>query len=160
MVATILLNACLVATSSVSLYFTIRWHYGPIPALLAAVSLAVNPWYFSSVAWDYPDGPAIAYGFLAAAFALRPHGSRALNTALMASCLALSGFTNMSAAPMVLSVLIFPLWRWRRSLQELVREGIVHRHRCGRHHPGSRPGQQTGTGLLDVLHATDQHGAL
>jgi hypothetical protein len=123
-VASIFLNACLVATSSLSLYFAIRWHYGTVPALLASVSLAVNPWFFSSVAWDYPDGPAIAYGFLAAAFALRPHGSRAFNAVLMAACLALSGFTNMSGGPMVLSILIFPLWRWRRSLLELVREGV------------------------------------
>ena len=123
-VASIFLNACLVATSSLSLYFAIRWHYGTVPALLASVALAVNPWFFSSVAWDYPDGPAIAYGFLAAAFALRPHGSRAFNTVLMAACLALSGFTNMSGGPMVLSILIFPLWRSRRSLLELVREGV------------------------------------
>ena len=122
--ASILLNACLVATSSVSLYFAIRWHYGTVPALLASIALAINPWYFSSVAWDYPDGPAIAYGFLAAAFALRPHGSRALNTSLMAASLALSGFTNMSGAPMVLSILIFSLWRSRFSLAALVREGI------------------------------------
>ena len=112
------------ATCSLSLYFAIRWHYGTVPAVLASIALATNPWYYTTVAWDYPDGPAIAYGFLAAAFALRPHGSRAVNSILMAACLALSGFTNMSGAPMVLSVLIFPLWRWRRSLVELVREGV------------------------------------
>jgi len=122
--ATLLLNACLVAVCSLSLYFAIRWHYGTVPAVLASIALATNPWYYTTVAWDYPDGPAIAYGFLAAAFALRPHGSRAVNSILMAACLALSGFTNMSGAPMVLSVLIFPLWRWRRSLLELVRESV------------------------------------
>ena len=119
----LLLNACLVATCALSLYFAIRWHYGTVPALLAAIALATNPWYYTTVAWDYPDGPAIAYGFLAMAFAMRPHGSRARNTVLMAACLALSGFTNMSGAPMVVSVLIFPLWRARHSLRELVREG-------------------------------------
>ena len=119
----LLLNACLVATCALSLYFAIRWHYGTVPAVLAAIALATNPWYFTTVAWDYPDGPAIAYGFLAVAFALRPHGSRAINTVLMAACLALSGFTNMSGAPMVVSVLISPLWRARHSLSELVREG-------------------------------------
>jgi hypothetical protein len=120
--ASVLLNACLVATSSLSLFFAIRWNYGTVPAVLASVALATNPWYFSSVAWDYPDGPAIAYGFLAVAFALRPHGSRTLNTILMAACLAFSGFTNMSGGPMVLSILIFPLWRSRRSLVRLLRE--------------------------------------
>jgi hypothetical protein len=120
--ASILLNACLLATCSLSLYFAVGWYYGTLPAVLASIALAINPWYFSSVAWDYPDGPAIAYGFLAVVFALRPHGSRPVNSILMAVFLSLSGFTNMSGAPMVLSVLVFPLWRSRRSLPGLVRE--------------------------------------
>ena len=121
-VASILLNACLLATCGLSLYFAIGWYYGAFPAVLASIALATNPWYFSSVAWDYPDGPAIAYGFLAVVFALKPHGSRPANSILMAVFLSLSGFTNMSGAPMVLSVLAFPLWRSRRSPAGLVRE--------------------------------------
>ena len=120
--ASILLNACLLATSVIALYLAVRWHYGTAPALLASVALATSPSLHSAIGWDYPDGPAIAYGFVAAAFALRPHGRRAVNTILMAVFLALSGFTNMSGAPMILGVLAFPLWRQRRSAAELVKE--------------------------------------
>lgn len=120
--ASLLLNTCLVAACVISLYFAVRWHYGTVPALLTSLALATSPSLQSAVGWDYPDGPAIAYGFIAAAFALRPHGRPAVNTILMAMFLALSGYTNMSGAPMILSVLVFPLWRQRHSITEFARE--------------------------------------
>lgn len=124
-VASILLNMCLMAVSVISLYYAIRWHYGTAPALVTSFALLTSPFLISAVAWDYPDGPAIAYGFVAAAFAVRPGGSRWVNTVLMAVFLALSGFTNMSGAPMILSILVFPLWRQRRSARELAREAAL-----------------------------------
>ncbi len=121
-VASILLNVCLVAVSVISLYYAIRWHYGTAPALITSLALLTSPFLISAVAWDYPDGPAIAYGFVAAAFAVRPGGRRWVNTVSMAVFLALSGFTNMSGAPMILSILVFPFWRQRHSVTELARE--------------------------------------
>lgn len=121
-VASILLNTCMAAASAISLYYAVRWHYGTAPALLTSLGLVVDPYFNSAVGWDYPDGPAIAYGFVAAAFAVRPHGRRTLNTILMAVFLALSGFTNMSGAPMILAILVFPLWRQRHSAVELAKE--------------------------------------
>jgi hypothetical protein len=120
--ASILLHAGILAVSVIALYFTVRWHYGTAPALLTSLALATSPSIHSAIAWDYPDGPAIAYGFVAAAFALRPGGRRAVNTILMAAFLTLSGLTNMSGAPMILAVLVFPLWRQRHVPKELAKE--------------------------------------
>ena len=114
--ASVLLNLAIVSMSAVSLYWSIRWFYGPPAGATAAAILVTNPYFVSTVSWDYPDGPSIAYGFTALAFALRPGGSRRVNGVLAGVFLALSGLTHMAAIPMILSVVTIALWRRRREL--------------------------------------------
>jgi len=123
-VASILLNAALVGTSVLSLYWTIRWYYGRFPAVAACLSLATNLYFFSTVTWDYPDGPAIAYAFGAVAFAARPGGWRSVNTILSGALFALAGYTNMAAGPIILGGLIIGAWPYRRSMRGLIRYGV------------------------------------
>lgn len=123
-IASILLNAVLVATSVLSLYWTIRWYYGRFPAVAASLSLGTNLYFFSTVAWDYPDGPAIAYALGAVAFAVRPGGRRSVNTILSGALFALAGYTNMAAGPIILGGLIIGAWRYRRSIRGLVSYGV------------------------------------
>jgi len=120
--ATILLNALIVAVSASSLYFIVYWRYGKWPAVLACIALATNPYFMFAVAWDYPDGPAIAYAFLGTACFMRPKQGRLPNAVLGGFCAALSGFTNMAGAPVLLAMLTIPIWRYRRSLWLLAKE--------------------------------------
>ena len=78
--ASVLLNAAIVTVSLIALYWAVRWHYGRSPAVLVCCALLTNPYFMSTVGWDYPDGPAIAYAFAGLAFAVRPHGNPAWNT--------------------------------------------------------------------------------
>lgn len=121
-VASLLLCGGMVGVSAVSLYWTVRWYYGRTPALLAAVMLITNPYFMSATVWQYPDGPAIAYGLAGLALYLRPTGSRRWNSFWAAALLVLSGATNIAGGPMVLAVVVVPLWRCRHSLKEFFKE--------------------------------------
>jgi hypothetical protein len=123
-VASVALNTAIVTASAVALYWTVRWHYGRWCGSLAAVLLVASPHFMATVGWDYPDGPAIAYGLVALAFAMRPHGSRARNTILAGVFLALSGLTNMAGAPMIFSIVAILLCRQRRDRRELLRQAL------------------------------------
>jgi hypothetical protein len=122
--ASLLLCAAVVTVSGISLYWAIRWHYGQVPGILAALALITNAYFMTAAGWQYPDGAAIAYAMAAMALYLRPHGSAGWNSFLAAVALALSGFTNMAGAPMILSLLIIPLLHWRHSVKDLVRQGL------------------------------------
>jgi 4-amino-4-deoxy-L-arabinose transferase-like glycosyltransferase len=121
-VASVMLNLAIVAVSAVSLYWAVRWHYGRPAGIAAAVMLAANPYFMSTVGWDYPDGPAIAYALAGLAFAVRPHGARLKNIAICGVLLALSGLTNMSGGPMILGVVAIALLHRRSTPREVIRE--------------------------------------
>lgn len=123
--ASIILNAAIIATSAASLYWIVRRHSGPIPAVLAAVALAVNPYFIYTVAWDYPDGPAIAYAFVAAALYLRPNGGSNRSSFLAGVFVALSGYTNLAAVAMLGSMLIIPFWPERWSIRGMLRQLLL-----------------------------------
>jgi hypothetical protein len=122
--ATVILNALIMACSATALYFIVAWHYGKLAAVLACIALMTNPYFIYSVSWDYPDGPATAYSFLALACFLRPIRGRIPNSALGGACLALSAYTNLAGLPVLLGILAIPLWRFRRSFKELIRQGL------------------------------------
>jgi len=121
----LILNAAMIAMSAISVYWIVRWSYGVFPAILSAVVLAASPYFISTVAWDYPDGPAVAFLFVAIALYLRPGGNRAVNSVGGAVFLGLAGHTNMAAGPAIVGGLaLLLLLRSRRSLSGLVREGV------------------------------------
>ena len=121
-VASLLLCGGIVAVSAGSLYWIVRWYYGRAPAALAVVALGANPYFMSAAVWQYPDGPAIAYAMAGLALYFRPTGSRRWNSFWAAAMLVLSGATNMAGGPMILAVLVVPLWRCRHSLKEFLKE--------------------------------------
>jgi hypothetical protein len=123
-VASLLLCGGIVAVSAVSLYWMVRWYYGRAPAVLASVMLVTNPYFMASAGWQYPDGAAIAYATAGMALYLRPTGSRRWNSFWAAAMLLLSGATNMAGGPMILAVLVFPLWRCRHSVKEFLKEAV------------------------------------
>ncbi len=127
--ATVILNALILTVCSVSLYFIVLWRYGKWPAILACVALATNPYFIYSVAWDYPDGPAVAYAFVALVFFLRPREGRLPNSFLGGMFLAFSGYTNLAGLPVLVSMMVIPLWRHRHSLKALAID--VFRVFCG-----------------------------
>lgn len=120
--ASLLLCAAIVTVSGMALYWTVRWHYGTGPAVIAALALITNAYFMSAAGWQYPDGAAIAYAMVAIALYLKPNGNQEWNGFLAASALTLSGFTNMTGATMILSLLVIPLLRWRHSSKKLVRQ--------------------------------------
>jgi hypothetical protein len=123
--ASVFLNLAIVSVSAVSLYWSVRWFYGPPAGATAAALLVTNPYFISTVSWDYPDAPSIAYGFAALMCAVRPNGSRRVNGALTGMFLALSGLTHMTAGPMILSVLAIALWHHRNSPRDLVQACVA-----------------------------------
>jgi len=122
--ASLLLCAVIVTVSVISLYWMVRWHYGSTPAVLAALALITNASFMAAAGWHYPDGAAIAYGMVALAFYLRPNGSPAWNAFFAACALTLSAGTNLASTPVMLSLLVIPLWRWRHSARQLGRQGL------------------------------------
>lgn len=122
--ASVILNVAIVSVSLIALYWAVRWHYGRTPAVLACCALATNPYFMSAVGWDYPDGPAIAYAFVALAFAVRPHGKPAWNTVRTAIFLTLSGLTNLSGLPMLACILVFVFWRHRHVPREWTMDAL------------------------------------
>jgi hypothetical protein len=120
--ASLLLCAAIVTISGIALYWTVRWHYGPSPAVIAALALITNAYFMSAAGWQYPDGAAIAYAMVAIALYLKPHGNPEWNGFLAAGALTLSGFTNLTGGTMILSLLVIPLLRWRHSSKKLVRQ--------------------------------------
>jgi hypothetical protein len=122
--ASVILNALILACCMTALWLIITWHYGKLPAALACIALITNPFLMSAVSWDYPDGPATAYAFLALACFLRPNQGRIPNAALGGACLALSGYTNLAVLPVLLGAVAIPLWRYKRSFKELLRQAV------------------------------------
>lgn len=122
--ASVVLNTVIMAAAVAALYFIVYWHYGRIPAALACIALMTNPYFVSGVAWDYPDGPAVAYAFLALAAFLRPTRGRIPNGVIGGACLALSAYTNFAGLPSLLGILMVPIWGSRKSLKGLFRQGI------------------------------------
>jgi hypothetical protein len=118
-VATVLLHALAMATGCTALYLTVECHYGKLAGLAASVALLTNPYYAASNAGDYPDGAAIAYGLVAMGFFLRPTKGRFHNELWGGLFLALSGYTNLAALPMLVGIVVIPAWRHRRSLRAL-----------------------------------------
>lgn len=122
--ASVILNLAIVSVSAVSLYWCVRWFYGPLAGVTAAAILVTNPYFMCTVCWDYPNGPSISYAFIALAFALRPNGARSVNSILTGIFLALSGLTHLGAASTILAVAAIPLWKQRHSARELLRESV------------------------------------
>lgn len=120
----LLLCAGTVTLGAVSLYWMVRWYYGVAPAALAAIAWCTNPYVMAAAVWQFPDGPAIAYAMAGLALYVRPAGNRGWNSFWAASLLVLSGTTHMAAGPMLLSTLVFPLWRCRHSVKELLKEAV------------------------------------
>ncbi len=118
--ASVILNLAIVGTSAVSLYWTVRWFYGPPAGACAAALLVTNPYFMSTVCWDYPNGPSIAYAFAALAFAIRPNGARIVNGILVGVLLALSSLTHLSSACMLVTITAIPIWRHRRDIREIL----------------------------------------
>jgi|GEM_PF-6259485 len=121
-VASVLLNALIAATSMTALYSAILRFYGHLPAILACIALITNPYFISGVAWDYPDGPAVAYAFIALYFFLKPTQGRVPNFLLGGAGLALSGYTNLAGLPVLLGSLAIPFWSYRRRPKVLIRQ--------------------------------------
>lgn len=122
--ASVLLNALIMASSISAVYFIVFWHYGTMPAMLGCIALMTNPYFVYGLAWDYPDGPAIAYALLALACFLRPSPKVLPSGVAGGACLALSGYTNLAGLPVLLGILMIPLWRYRQSFKRLVREAV------------------------------------
>jgi hypothetical protein len=122
--ASVILNALIMASSATALYLIVEWHYGKLPAVLSCIALMTNPYFVTAVSWDYPDGPAIAYAFMALACFLRPSRGRVPKAVLGGACLAFSGYTNLAGLPVLVGIGAIPLWRYRSDWRQWLRQGF------------------------------------
>ena len=63
-VANWVLNALLLTAIVAPLYLVIAGIFGRLAGLLAAIAAISNSYLVSTILWDYPDGPAIAFAML------------------------------------------------------------------------------------------------
>jgi hypothetical protein len=111
--ANMLLSALVMSASASALFLMVGWHYGIRPAILAVAAMITSPYVVTTVIWQYPDGAAMAYAMAALAVLVRPATKKPWEIAIGGALLALSGFTNMAAGVMIVSVLAIPVWRFR-----------------------------------------------
>ena len=121
-IGTILINAALLAAAAGGLHVIIARFYGTMAGLAGGLLLAVNPYFQSALAGDYPDGPAVAYLMLGLVFLLtRPLSPiKAANVIGAGLFLGAGGFTNMIAgfviAPLALIWFAFlPARHWLKA---------------------------------------------
>jgi hypothetical protein len=121
-VANVLLQTLVMTVTAASLFWVIRWYYGNTPALLACIALVTNLYFIYTIAWEYPDAPAIAYASVAAALLLCPHGRRAVSCLVAGVAVALSLLTNLAGAATCGALLLIPCWRRGRPFWKLLVE--------------------------------------
>ncbi|MBV8843902.1 MAG: hypothetical protein JO307_13920 [Bryobacterales bacterium] len=124
MAASVLLNALICAFSGTALFFIVYWSYGPFPAVLASIVLVTNPYFMSTISWDYPDGPAIAYAFAALALFAHPPPVRFKYSMGAGIAFALCAATNLAAIPVLLGILVVPVWRYKRDPKAFVHTAV------------------------------------
>ncbi len=120
--AALALKSALAAISVTALYFTIEPRYGWVAALLSSVALIINPYFIYAISWEYPDGPAIMYGFVALMWLLHPEISPWTSALCGGMFLALCGYTNLAALPVLIAICVIPLWRYRNSFRQVAQQ--------------------------------------
>ncbi len=126
--ANVLINITQTWVICYSVYRTLRRFYQPAPCLLYALALSINAGLLQPVLWDYPDGPAIAFGFLGLWFCLAPPAwaSGLLGPFLGGAFYACSGHTMMIMGLVIVpAMLAQAVLVWRRGLTRVVVELTV-----------------------------------
>jgi len=126
--ANFLLNATLTWLISYSIFRALRRFFQPIPCLLFALAMSINVALVQPVIWDYPDGPAIAYGFLGLWFCFAPPAwaRGLLGVFLGGAFYACSGHTLMIMGLVIVpAVLAQAVWARREGLKRVILELIA-----------------------------------
>ncbi|GAB5506224.1 MAG: hypothetical protein Rhirs2KO_13870 [Rhizobiaceae bacterium] len=112
-VAESLLNIVLYAVSAFSLYGIVRCYSNVTAGVSVAILMAGNTYFASSMLWDYPDGPSIAYAMLGYWLLLAPpvRIGRNLPVLLAGASFMAAGWTifivGLIIVPVVFAWLIF-----------------------------------------------------
>jgi len=125
-VANFLINLCILTAGLISLYCIVARHQGRAIAALTGFAFCFNPYVMSSVSWDYPDGPAIAFLLLGLWVVLAPppglQGRRGMF--LVGSLWAMAGFTNLIAGLIILPGVILIAYVRPYAIRQLGRDGL------------------------------------
>ena len=108
-----------------SVYRILRRFYQPAPCLLYALALSINVGLLQPVLWDYPDGPAIAYGFLGLWFCFAPPvwASGLLGLFIGGAFYACSGHTIMIMGLVIAPAMLAQVTlAWRQGFRRVVME--------------------------------------
>jgi hypothetical protein len=122
-VANFLINITLIWMTCYAVYRILRHFYTPAPCLIYALALSVNVGLLQPVLWDYPDGPAIAYGFFGLWFAFAPpFWARGLMSTFIAGALyACSGHTMMIMGLVIMPAILAQIaFEWHDGIKKLV----------------------------------------
>lgn len=111
-----------------SLFGVVSHFYNRSIALITCLAFAFNTYATSAFAWDYPDGPAIAFTFIGFYFALIPHKQipSKFQLILPGVCFAMAVYTNLLSAlilfPGTIALLIF---KNGTSIEKIYKDGIT-----------------------------------
>lgn len=127
-VANWILNGLLFTGVLAPLYIIATRHFGQLVALAAVALGASNAYLASTIIWDYPDGPAIAYAMLGLWLCLAPPRRLPDRTALLlaGSLWMMAGITNFICIFVLVGLaLTAAVWRGHNLRTTIVDTGYV-----------------------------------
>jgi hypothetical protein len=125
-VANFVVNLSILTAGSLALYCIVARYQGPLVAAATGLAFCFNPYVMSTISWDYPDGPAIAFLMLGLWVVLAP--PRRLQGRLgmfaVGSLWAMAGFTNLIAGLIVVPGLVLIAYVRRFDIRQIVKDGL------------------------------------
>jgi hypothetical protein len=126
LVANFVINLAILTAGSTALYNIVARHQGRLVATVTALAFCFNPYVMSTISWDYPDGPAIAFFLLGLWLVLAPPKrlQGRLGVAVIGALWAMAGFTNLIIGLIILPALVLIAYLRRFDLRQVVEDGF------------------------------------
>src|SRR5579859_5917153 len=122
--ANYLINVAILSADAFALHAILSRHIGRWIAVVTTVAFTCNPYLISTLCWDYPDGPAIAFLLLGFWMLLAPprrfEGRMAIFGA--GAFWALAGYTNLIAGLIIIPGVLILFYVKRVNLREAVKQ--------------------------------------
>lgn len=122
--ANYLINVTLLSIDTFSLYAILSRYTEGAVALVTTVAMACNAYLISTIAWDYPDGPAITFLLLGFWMVLAPPRQLkgGLATIFAGAFWAMAGYTNLIAGLIIIPGVLILFYVRRVNLREATKQ--------------------------------------
>jgi hypothetical protein len=126
LVANFAINLSILTAGSAALYCIVARYEGRLVAAVTSFAFCFNPYVMSTISWDYPDGPAIAFFLLGLWLLLAPprRFQGRLGIAIVGSLWAMAGFTNLIIGLIILPALVSMVYLRRFDLRQVAEDAV------------------------------------